>query len=251
MSNSEDYLAKLDAIKAIPEEEVLIPNLPMDVYLQSNENLYHWSLDDAEQLAGISIRQEKLDDLAVRNGALREAQSVWNKDYRSQQEAQKRWVAESPAAYELRDELLHTMRYACRNDEALMNRVRAIAEGDGNVDVIQDLNDLAVLGKENPEPLTSINFDLVELDTAATMSDEMATLLAEANGDKVIQNESKVIRDKAYTYVKTLADEIREAGKYLFWRDKNRYKGYTLSYWQGKKRTSASTETPETPEVTE
>jgi len=251
MSNNEDYLAKLDAIKAIPEEEVLVPNLPMDVYLQANENLYHWSLDDAEQLAGIGITQEQLDDLAVRNGACREAQSVWNKDYRSQQEAQKKWITDSPAAYDLRDELLHTLRYAYRNDEALMNRVRAIAEGDGHADMIQDLNDLAVLGKENPESLNGINFDLTKLDTAATLSDDMADLLAEANGDKVVQNESKVIRDKAYTYVKVLADEIREAGKFLFWRDRNRSKGYTLSYWQGKKRSSASAEVPEEPGVTE
>ena len=251
MSNNEDYLAKLDAIKAIPNEKVLTPNVPMDVFLQANENLYQWSLGDAGQLAGIGITQEMLDDLAVRNGACREAQSIWNKDYHSQQEAQKQWITESPAAYDLRDELLHTLRYAYRNDAALMNRVRAIAEGDGHVDMIQDLNDLAVLGKENPGPLTAMNFDLTKLDTAATLSDEMATLLAEANGDRVVQNESKVIRDKAYTYVKTLADEIREAGKYLFWRDKNRYKGYTLSFWQGRKSTSASTEEAEVTEVTE
>jgi len=240
MSNNEDYLATLEAIKAIADEDTLVPNLPMDTYLQMNETLYHWSLDDAEDLSAIGITREMLDELAVRNGACRETQSIWNKNYHSQQEAQKQWNEESPAAYELRDELLHAMRYAYRNDEALMNRVRAIAEGDGHADMIQDLNDLAVLGKENTDPLTALNFDLEMLDTAASLSDQMATLLAEANGDKAIQNESKVIRDKAYTHVKGLADEIREAGKYLFWKDKNRYKGYTQSYWQTKKTSSSS-----------
>jgi len=242
MSNNEDYLAKLEAIKAIADEDTLVPNLPMDVYLQANENLYHWALDDAEQLAVVGITQAMLNDLTVRNGACREAQSFWNKDYNSQQEAQKQWNEESPAAYELRDELLHTLRYAFRNDEALMNRVRAIAEGDGHADMIQDLNDLAVLGKENTEVLSALNFNTDTLDTAAALSDQMANLLAEANGDKAIQNESKVIRDKAYTHVKVLADEIREAGKYLFWRNKNRYKGYTLEYWQRKKHSSTLVE---------
>lgn len=251
MSNNEDYLAKLDAIKAIPDEEVVMPNIPMDVYLQANENLYHWCLDDVDAFTNMGITRNMIDDLPVRNGACREAQSVWNKDYRSQQEAQKRWLEESPAAYELRDELLHAMRYAYRDNPALINRVRAIADGDGNVDMIQDLNDAAVLGKENPEPLNAIKFDLAKLDTAATLSDEMANLLAEANGDKMIQNESKVIRDKAYTYVKLLADEIREAGKYLFWRDKNRYKGYTLSYWQGKKSSNTQAEETNAAEITE
>ena len=249
MSNNEDYLAKLEAIKAIADEETLVPNLSMDVYLQSNENLYHWALDDVLKLNSVSITREMLDDLPVRNGAAREAQSIWNKDYHSQQEAQVQWNEEAPAAYEFRDDLLRTFRYAFRKEEALLNRVRAIAEGDGHVDLIQDLNDLAVLGRENPEKFTGLDFEPATLDAAAALSDHLADLLAEANGDKAIQNESKVIRDKAYTHVKELADEIREAGKYLFWKDKNRYKGYTMEYWLRKKRKSSSS--AEEPESTE
>jgi len=81
------------------------------------------------------------------------------------------------------------------------------------------------LGRENPEPLTAIGFDLTQLDRAATLADELADLLAEANGDKADPNESKIIRDKAYTYMKALVDEIREAGKYVFRNNKNRLKG--------------------------
>ncbi|WP_346863281.1 hypothetical protein [uncultured Draconibacterium sp.] len=243
MANSEDYLAKLETIKAIPDEETLVPNLPMDNYLQSCENLYHWALDDLPKLTVVGLKKSMIDDLPVRTGAARYAQSVWNKDYNSQQEAQKRWTEEAPAAYELRDMLLRTFRYAYRKDEALLNRVRAIAEGEGNDDLVQDLSDLSVLGKENPDPLTAMGFDLALLDTAESESDAKATLLAEANGDKAIQNESKVIRDKAYTHLKELADEIREAGKYLFFKDKTRYKGYTLSYWSHRKRKSSPDET--------
>ncbi|WP_167619056.1 hypothetical protein [Maribellus sediminis] len=242
MSNNEDYLSKLEAIKAIADEDTLVPNLPMDKYLQTIENIYHWALDDAAKLATIGITQEMLDDLPVRTGACREAHSIWTKDFHSQQEAQKQWDVQSPEAYDLRDELTHSMRYAFRAVDALMNRLRAIADGDGHADMIQDLNDLAVLGKENPDLLSAVNVDLDILDKAATLSDQMADLLAEANGDKALQNESKVMRDKAYTYMKELADEIREAGKFLFWRNKNRYKGYTLSYWMPQRRSTSSVE---------
>lgn len=88
------------------------------------------------------------------------------------------------------------------------------------------------MGKANPEPLTSIGFDATKPDTAAPRSDEMAELLATANSDKAEQNESKLIRDKAYTHFKELVDEIREAGKYVFRNDKNRLKGYSSSYWR-------------------
>jgi hypothetical protein len=102
--------------------------------------------------------------------------------------------------------------------------------------MIQDLNDIAVLGRENPEPLTAIGFDLTQLDMAATRADELADLLAEANGDKADPNESKIIRDKAYTQMKSLVDEIREAGKYVFRKDKNRLKGYSSDYWRKQNR---------------
>ncbi len=64
--------------------------------------------------------------------------------------------------------------------------------------------------------IVKIGFDLSKLDLAATKAEEMGNLLGLANGDKADQNQSKLLRDKAYTYLKELVDEIRDAGKYLF-----------------------------------
>jgi len=173
-----------------------------------------------------------IKDLPVRAGACREAQSIWNKDFHSQQEAQKQWAEQSVLGYELRNDLLQSLRFAYRKDAALLSRVAAITDGNGHADMIQDLNDIAVLGRENADPLTAIGFELTQLDLASTKADELADLLAEANGDKADQNESKVIRDKAFTHLKELVDEFREAGKYVFRNDKNRVKGYSSAYWR-------------------
>ena len=230
MANIDDYNAKLAEIQAIPDDDVKEPSIPVDVFLQEAENLHHWSLDDADPLKVVGITMAMIKDLPVRAGACREAQSIWNKDYRSQQEAQQEWAEQSPLAYDLRNDLLKSLRFAYRKDPALLGRVSAIADGSGHADMIQDLNDIAVLGRENPDPLTAIGFDLATLDVAATRADELADLLAEANGDKSDFNESKVIRDKAYTHLKVLVDEIREAGKYVFRNDNNRLKGYSSQY---------------------
>lgn len=40
----------------------------------------------------------------------------------------------------------------------------------------------------------------------------------------------KITRDKAYTYLKQVVDEIYEAGKYLFWKDDAKRKGYYSQY---------------------
>ncbi|WP_167616510.1 hypothetical protein [Maribellus sediminis] len=241
MANIDDYNDQLAAIQAIPDEETSEPAIPVDVALQEAENLHHWSLDDAAALQVVGITTDMINELPVRAGACREAQSIWNKDYRSQQEAQKQWAEQVPEAYALRDDLLASLRFAYRKDEALLGRVSAITDGNGHADMIQDLNDIAVLGRENPDPLTAIGFDLDQLELAATRADELADLLAEANGDKDDPNASKIIRDKAYTHMKALVDEIREAGKYVFRNNKNRLKGYSSDYWRKLHRKQSST----------
>lgn len=236
MANIDDYNAEIETIRAIPDDKTLEPAMPVDTYLQESENLAKWSLMDAEALATISITLAMLNKLPVRAGALREAQSIWVKDHNSQQDAQREWAEAAPEAFAMRDQLLHDFRYAYRNDAAILARVAEIAEGDTNADMIQDLNDLSLLGKSNTAPLEAINFSLEKLEAAATASDELANILALANGDKSLQNETKVIRDKAYTHLKELVDEIRAAGKYLFWKNEKRYKGYVSQWWSDANR---------------
>ncbi|NQU51573.1 MAG: hypothetical protein HQ522_03440 [Bacteroidetes bacterium] len=232
MSNIEDYNAKLETIKAIPVEEVKEPAMPVDASLQEAENLHHWSMDDAEALKVVGVTMAMITDLPVCAGACREAQSIWNKDFRSQKDAEKLWGVQAPLAFDFRNDLLQTLRFAYRKDTSLLGRVAAITDGNTNADMIQDLNDIAVLGRENPAPLTAISFDFTQLDLAATRADELADVLAEANGDKADQNESKIIRDRAHTHLKMLVDEIREAGKYVFRKNKDRLKGYSSQYWK-------------------
>ena len=236
MANIDDYNAEIETIRAIPDDKTLEPAMPVDTYLQESENLAKWSLMDAEALATISITLAMLNKLPVRAGALREAQSIWVKDHNSQQDAQREWAEAAPEAFAMRDQLLHDFRYAYRNDAAILARVAEIAEGDSNADMIQDLNDLSLLGKSNTGLLEAINFSLEKLEAAANASDELANILALANGDKSLQNESKVIRDKAYTHLKELVDEIRAAGKYLFWKNEKRLKGYRSEFLYHKNR---------------
>jgi len=66
------------------------------------------------------------------------------------------------------------------------------------------------------------------------MSDQGANLLAESNGSKLKGNETKILRDKAYTHLKEVADQVRACGKYIFWKDKDRLVGYQSDYWKRK-----------------
>ncbi len=234
MSTTSDYNELLPELMAIKPADVLTPNLPIDVFVQESENLYHWCLDDEQALTGAGLDWELVTSLPARSGACREAQSLWIKERNTNQEAERLWKVEAPAAFDMRNQLVHTFRFAFRKDDGLLARVEEIAQGDTNSDMVQDLNDLAVLGKANTNLLTKVNFDLTLLDTAADLSDRMGDLLGATNGERKEVSEAMQIRDKAFTYLKLAVDEIRECGKFVFWRNPDRMKGYVSDFWQKK-----------------
>ena len=230
MSSTTDYNELLPVLKNMKPADVLTPNIPIDVFVQEAENLYHWCLDDQQALTKVGLDWNLATTLPSRAGACREAQSLWNKERNTREEAEQAWKEQAPAAFDLRDQLLHDFRFAFRKSEGLLKRVDEIAQGDTNSDMVQDLNDLATLGKANTGLLTSISFDLTRLDLAADLSDRMGDLLGATNGERKEVSETMQIRDKAYTYLKQAVDEIRECGKFAFWRNPERFKGYVSNY---------------------
>jgi len=243
MPSSADYIELLPVIQAISPESVLPPTVPVDVFVQEAENLFHWSTDDQETLENAGLDLTFITSLPVRAGACREAQSLWIKERNMSQDAEKLWMAEAPAAFDMRDHLVHAFRYAFRKAAGLLARIDEIALGDSNADMVQDRNDLSVLGKAHLDLLASINLSPITLDDAAATADRMADLLGATNGERKEVSESMIIRDKAYTYLKQAVDEIRECGKFAFWRTPDRLKGYVSDYWKKLHNEAAKTET--------
>jgi len=238
MSSTTDYNELLPEIQAIIPEKTLAPTMPIDVCVQEAENLHHWSLGDQVALSGAGLAPDLITKLPARAGACREAQSLWIKERNTRQQAEQEWKDIAPEAFGLRDQLVHAFRYAFRNQDDLLGRVEEIALGDTNADMVQDLNDLSVLGKSNVGLLTPTGFDVTLLDSAAAASDHMGDLLGATNGERKSDSEAMIIRDQAFTYLKQAMDEIRACGKYVFWRNPDRLEGYTSAYW--KKKNSAN-----------
>ncbi len=243
MTTTSDYNALLPVITAIKSADVLTPNMPIDVFVQEAENLFHWCKDDKAALTRTGLEWDLVQSLPARSGACREAQSLWIKERNIRQQAEQDWKEQAPDAFDLRDQLVHTFRFAFRRHEELLARVEEIALGDTNSDMVQDLNDLAVLGKANTDLLAKVNFDRTLLDKAADLADHMGDLLGAANGERKKDSEAMEIRDKAYTLLKQAVDEIRECGKFVFWRNPDRLKGYVSEFWQ-KRNAVKEKETP-------
>jgi hypothetical protein len=132
----------------------------------------------------------------------------------------------------LRDKLIHDMLFAYRKNAEILARIQDAAEGTGHADMIQDLSDLAGIARKNPEPLKEIkNFDFKDIDKAEKFSAEMARMLAGAKATTGT-TAAKIIRDQAFTYLKSAVDEVRAVGQYVFWRKKDRLPGYSSQYFR-------------------
>jgi hypothetical protein len=231
MGNQEDYEKKLKVISTIEASQIKTPHhIPVAVYIQEANTLYHWALADKEALTAAGLSWELVEDIPLRCEALIKAQASWQTQRNTGKKGSQEWNKRSPLAYDLRNRLLHDFRFAFRDHPDLVKTVSAISKGESHADMIQDLSDLSVLGKENPQLLEAINFDISLLDEAAQTASEMAALLAEVNSSRQEHSEAKKFRDQAYTHLKEAVDETREYGQYVFRKNEERFIGYRSSY---------------------
>lgn len=230
MSYLSDFELWEEPINTMPLIQIKLPDQPIDVTAADAETLYQNALKDKEALTAAGLDWSKVENIPTKAGALRYTQALWMNEYQSRKEAQKEWLEESPNAYELKKELLHHFSFAFRNYPDVTKKVMRIREGSSHADMIQDLIELAVLGESNQEPLIQVGFDITTLQTAKTTSSRMSELLATANSNKDESSTNKLNRDKAYTLLMEDISDIREVGKYVFWRDEDRKEKYVNSY---------------------
>lgn len=218
-------------IMDLSDKEVKTPNMPVDTFVQEAYNLHEWAKEDKKALTKAGLDPVLLDTLPARADALRHAQSVWIKEQNLKKESQKEWAEQAPIAYELKNDLEADFRFAFRAHPELLKKVQNIEEGYGHADMIQDLSDLSVLGSANKDLLKKIGHDLSKLELASEKSNEMGLLLAQVNGHKTEGNTDKVLRDRTYSYAKAAVDEVRDTGRYVFRKDKQKLKGYQHQYF--------------------
>ena len=233
MNDKESFEGLKTNYDAIKKEDIKQPNLPIDTAVNEAMDLYNNAKQDSVKFATTDIDMALIEAIPVRASGLKYAELLWNQVYKDTSDAEEEWKALSPVAYDLRDELLHTFRYAYRKDEKLKVLVGRIAEGSGHADLVMDLGNLAMLGKSNVALLEAVSFDLTKLDKAGQLSDQCNELLGRVHGARTANDPTaKEMRDRAFTYLKEGVDVIREAGRFLFWKDEKRILLYGSQYFR-------------------
>ena len=230
-NNNDELLLQIRAFKS---GKAGSPSVPVNVIVQESDDLYLWCQDDQEQLilAGLDWNQVSLIPVCAK--ICREFQSQWLKNYKSTDKVKLEWDTKSPEALNLRSELLHDFGFAFRKDKQLLAQIKEIAQKQSRISLVQSLNDLSELGRGHMDLLESINFDPLKLERAARLVPEMADLIARIERNKKLSDESKIMRDQTYAFLKQLVDEVRVCGKYKFRENPERLAGYLSDYWKSR-----------------
>ncbi|MCW3806394.1 hypothetical protein [Plebeiibacterium marinum] len=219
-----------DKIDAVTPQEIRTISTPVEVQCGEAEATAVDANKDVEKFAKAGMDTSYIQALTDLANITRYFEAQWQSEYQSKKEAELIWKNEAPAAYELRKEILHHMTFAYRKDASLIKKLNRIKEGSGSYDLVQDLLEIHTLSEKYPEPLKTIDYDF-ELSTNALASyNKLKDILAKVNGEKGNYNEDKILRDKAYSLLTLHLNEVREYGRYVFWKDENRKKRYASDY---------------------
>lgn len=236
MINNIAYKSLKDRIESIPKDQIKTCSIPLSVYLQEADYLYDRANKDLVQLNRCGIGEESLDDFKTRTEACRSVYLAWVAIQKEIDDNQIAWRNQLPIASELKAKLIHTFFFAFRNDPLVTKRIKRINKGNRHTSLIQSLNDLSVLGLAHLDVLVPFDISLETLKSASELSDQTQKIRTAWHGYKTRTNTDKRLRDKSYTYLKERVDEIRTAGKFLFWKDKTHLKEYASEYVRKKNK---------------
>ncbi len=236
--------------KAMPAEEVEAPDMPVANVVQEANDLYVLLNENdpiRTRLVKVGLEESTVPALRQATGALQEAQSRWRMIRSGKKGKAQRQLEARANARKL--DLLAACRWNLRKDDKASATVSAISEGDGTADLVQDLNDLATLmGSRLAAFTTDETFDADEaIAEARRLAQEVRQGTSEERAEQA-RGEAKDLRDKAFTHLSDLVDDVREAGRYAYRGDEAKLAAFQSRYLR-RRRTRArnrrsSDETP-------
>lgn len=234
---------------AMEREMIENPRLPIAVALQEANDLHTLLVEDPSvvpALLSVGLAREDVDALAPAIAFTRDAQSRWvvARD-RSKPEAQREREARGG---DLRAEILSAGMWSLRSDRAALGTLAAISEGEGLADLVQDLHDLAELvDRKRDAFIADQTFDApASAEKARSLASEISAGigLAQIDGDA---QKARDLRDRAFTHLAHVVDELREAGRHAYRHDPRMRRHFTSRYLERKRRarsTKASSPIP-------
>jgi hypothetical protein len=228
MSSSLDDLTVMKPeIEKVKVEDIVSIGMPYKHYIQEVQVLTRRFKEFKPELEAGGTDYKNVEKLELILGASRELYSHMSVTLPTSG-AQTEWTAAMEEADELIYDLKEAMYFAFRNNPELLAKLSYLREGGSNADKFQDLNDYATLGRDNKELLTTIGYDLANVERAAELSKIMADLYAQVTIDRSNSPEFTAFRDKSFTMLKKSIDELNLQARYILRADKVKAAIFTI-----------------------
>ena len=130
----------------------------------------------------------------------------------------------------LRNELRNLLAYGLRHQPEKQKKARRLGQSTTQMGIVQDLGALSLFGQAHHHLLDIAVSGMAIYEQADTMAKVLANALAQGAKDRVMGNQYRIYRDKAYYDVKKDMDELRAIGRFVFSFDKKKRKAYASDY---------------------
>jgi vacuolar-type H+-ATPase subunit I/STV1 len=216
----DDLLSVAGEVDVYDEKKIVSTGMPLNHYVQESTLACNRLLRKKDVLAAAGMDFTIVEKVKVFAGACRQLQSEMTATF-SSSENQIKWNALSEEA----DDLLYDMKeatvYACRAHEEIVAFAYATYnEGGSNSNKIQDLNDFSVNGFKNEALFIAAGYDMANFTRASELAREMSDLLAEVTLDRSENPEARIRRDKAFSIMKKLIDDLNDQARFILRSDK-------------------------------
>ena len=217
------------------------PSVPAGLFVQEALDLYKWCSNDKEELIHAGLDWSIVEEIPVRAEVLSAIQSEWTEFRNTPNNFRKEWRVALPEALNLRRELIHNFRHAFHAEPRELAKIKRIVKGETNAAISMSLYSLGVLGIRNSAMLEKIHMDMGMLEQAKQKSEVLAELRANINSAKYDLGMKCRIRNQAFWHLKEAVDEVRRVGQFVFFKDKDKLKGYASLYKKNKRQRQQKT----------
>jgi hypothetical protein len=234
MSHS-DLSSILSQLAAVSSDQVSSPTTPVPVFCSQGELMRVAALRDHDRLVAAGLAPTILDAFGTQLSALATADAEWQ-IFRLQGRPQAQLELED-SAFELRNEAIAAVQWGLRAVPDAVGRLSHIREGQGLVDTLADLEELAVLLRTYGDRMAIPGFDAAA--EAAKCEQKAAEVRTGAAQWKLDQSQAELLdrRNRAFTLAAQTAATIRSAAQYAFRdQDERRTAPYRDLYAADKRR---------------
>lgn len=226
------YEENIDKIMSIESNKTIKSTIPHKIVISESQELKIVLDEDVDALTARGLNPLIQEELSKKIAAYTYAVALCELNTQNNSSIQLNWNSKKEESYALKKKIIHEMEFAFSEKPQALKQLAEVKKGKSHKEMLINLLELEIIGRGYADLLRKTYFDFSLLEKLKTLQKEVTRAYADMklHGNQI--NNTVVVRDKAYTWLKETINEIRKYGKFVFSNDPNRLKYYKCEYFQ-------------------